>query len=179
MSLDFIDSKIIRSEIESSDLIDRIYDYVKNPDSLDYLGSGTANKHYRLGQTQEGLWLATRELTLAVFGDNQRAIVEDYCENLNYKRTELGLRISKTCLPVRTPHPSSNPGLAKYFLIVEDFTRGGTSDFKPAPLGEMCGTLDGEDIYYDFDNINPPKPEKFIYTSKGNILELELEKLSD
>ena len=39
----------------------------------------------------------------------------------------------------------------RYFLLTEDFTNGGTADFRPGALGESTGRLEGKLIYYDFE----------------------------
>ena len=42
----------------------------------------------------------------------------------------------------------------RYFVLMEDFTCNGQTNFRPGAMGEETGTLDGKIIHYDFDESN-------------------------
>ena len=149
-------SQRVKTEIEqSSELMGSLRVYVDECEDyagpLTHLGTGTSNKHFRLGQLSTGLWLATRENVIMEEGNWQRFICENYGGRLDSLVRE-GKRTSSVCIGV-VVHPPDEDFDPRYFLILDDFTRGGSSDFQPAPSEREWGTLDGKRIYYDFNDL--------------------------
>lgn len=117
------------------------------------LGSGTSNIHYRLGELESGLFLATRELVKSE-GKFQKACAERYAKEWE-KHANRGNLVSKLLIGVKI-HVSQDAILEgfqdRYFFIVQDFTDGGNNEeFIPASSGREYGDYKNKDIYYDFD----------------------------
>ena len=113
------------------------------------LGAGNTNVHFRLGQLESGLWLATRENLTFEDSPLQRIVTENYARQLEFNN-ERGRTTSRICLGVKVPSPDLEVVEDRYFIIVEDFTQGGNADFRPGHGGQDCGTVNGEIVYYDF-----------------------------
>ncbi len=117
---------------------------------MEQLGQrGWSNVHYRLGQLDSGLFIATREHLKIHDGQVQRMLMEHYARNLesayNSDKTTSKLVIGSR-IHVGNPEDDSD----RYFLLLEDFMKGGQTDFKPGRLGEISGTIDGKVVAYDF-----------------------------
>ena len=107
---------------------------VKGLNNLVCLGQGENNVIYRLGKVGK-LWLAIRDQKIFDF-DFGRANAEESIESV-VAFYEYGQNVPAVVgrAKVNSNHPPY------YFLIVEDLTRGGTSDFKPGSKEDRFGTL--------------------------------------
>lgn len=119
--------------------------------SLTHLGSGIHNTHYRIGKIGD-LWFATREylelLPVSDFQYIQRMFAEAYINQLVQAHAK-GKRVPIICGGVKAE--STNLGIEKYFLLLEDLTAGGNAKFIPAPPKWFAGTIDGVVVIHDFD----------------------------
>ncbi|MDO8643025.1 MAG: hypothetical protein Q7R76_05620 [Candidatus Woesearchaeota archaeon] len=166
-------SQELKPRIESArTIMDALRDYSVNGAgecSLESLGSGLSNTHFRLGELESGLWLATRENFILEDCSMQRVVAEMYARHLEYAHKE-GKRTSRVCLAVKVPSVDIDEIPDRYFLIVEDFTHGGTARFIPGQRGEEYGMLNGERVYYDFpDDI---QPVEFRFTDDRSVLHM-------
>src|SRR3989338_7252876 len=99
-------SQEYKGKIEASHtLMDALKTYAKyqvdgweNP--LHHLGSGRSNTHYRLGELESGLWVATRENHTFHEGNYQKNIAENYARMVEWQRSR-GERTTSFCVGVR------------------------------------------------------------------------------
>lgn len=172
----------------SSVLMDALKTYARcrvnnsrNP--LHNLGSGSSNAHYRLGELESGLWIATREKHILSTGNPRKNIPENYAQTAEQYHSQ-GKRTTSLCVGVRihlTPTKYyQSPGFKedlededKYALIVEDFTKGGSpdSDFIPGGSGNIGGTLNGQRVVYDFDD-NSSKPAEYRFMQDQAVIHI-------
>ena len=133
-----------------------------------FLGAGQDNSHFRIGKIGN-IWLASRELN-----DYQFYCWEEY-ENYITKAVEYHKkekRVPIVCGGVMKIYKEMKED-ERYFLLLEDLTNGGASDFQPAPRdGTINGKLKGEDVYYDF-NYNDSMMLTKYYLAKENLIILE------
>lgn len=172
----------------SSTLMDALRTYAKHKvgncdDTLHHLGSGRSNTHYRLGELESGLWVATRENHVFLRGNSQKNIAENYAQTAEWYRSQ-GKRTTSLIVGVRlhlTPVEYYQvPGFRedlededRYALIVEDFTKGGSpdADFRPGISEDIGGTLNGERVMYDFDD-DISKPVKYLFMHDKSIIHI-------
>jgi len=130
------------------------------------LGSGRYNIHFRIGKIG-ALWLATREYLQALGVTDHKQHCENYIEAA-IKAHETGKRVPIICGGVK----AENEYGGRYFLLLEDLTQGGTADFRPASRsGEVSGTLNGEEVFHDFDTERPfHPPTRYLAEDKLLIL---------
>lgn len=182
-------SQEYKGKIEASSvLMDALKNYARcraynlmNP--LHNLGSGRSNAHYRLGELESGLWVATREKHILFKGNPRKNIPENYAQTAEQYHSQ-GERTTSLCVGVRihlTPTKYYQiPGFRedlededKYALIIEDFTKGGSpdSDFRPGGSGNIGGTLNGQRVVYDFDD-NYSKPAEYRFMQDSAVIHL-------
>ena len=138
-------------------------------DKVTPLGTGIHNTHFRIGNVGN-IWLAIREyIGIAVEWPEDSM---QHCENYIAavcRAYEKGKRVPIVCGGVR----AENGFGGKYFLLLEDLTHGGTSNFQPAPeSGGISGILNGEEVFHDFDTDMPfHPPTKYLAEEKLFVLE--------
>jgi hypothetical protein len=121
---------------------------------LKKIGAGSRHMHFRLGQTESGLWLALRENIQFEDSPMQKIIAENYARQMELYSQE-GKRTSQFCIGVKVSSHNLEELSDRYFLILEDFTQNDKSDFLPGGSGEEWGMMGGGKVYYDFpDQIN-------------------------
>lgn len=110
---------------------------------LENAGYGLNHRHVRIGKIDD-VWLATREFYTGLDSFDTRYEGEYYIESLvrHHENRDLTAAV---CGGVYVRRQD------RYFLIVEDLTRGGTSDFKPGLKGKPFGLLDGKKVWHDMD----------------------------
>jgi hypothetical protein len=141
---------------------------------LPSLGSGTSNDHCRLGQLESGLWLATRENVIFPEGIVQRWVSEGYAQQLQRRRNSGG-KTPRVCLGVHAHNPSDG-GEDRHFLIVEDLGANGTAEFLPGGSEQQWGTVNGEEVFYDFpDEIR--EPEEYLLMLEELMVHVDLDYL--
>jgi len=153
----FDTSQQYKARIEqSSDLMQALKTYAGYPADdwehpMQHLGHGISNTHYRIGQLESGLFVASRENTIFKDGRLQKEITEEYAQDLE-KANESGKFTSRFGIGVQV-HVNDPEGYFgdRYLLLVEDFTQGGIVDFVPGRKADETGTLDGRVVHYDFD----------------------------
>ena len=158
-------SQAYKPKIESSpDLMRVLIQYCHEPHSLHFLGEGISNIHYRVGQLESGLWLATRENIIFLDNPLQRIVAENYSNSLEVY-SQRGNRTSRISIGVK--YHSNNPERYedRYFLILEDFTQGGRTSFEPGKSEQEFGMIKGEKVYYDFDDSTYEVGFKFMSDS--------------
>ena len=134
--------------------------------SLSKLGEGSANRHFRIGKLRD-LWLSTREHYISrPFPEVQRQFCETYIDTLVLAH-ESGKRVPKIIGGVKAN--STKSGKENYFLLLEDLTAGEHGNFIPADIGSASGTIDGVEIFYDFQDI---LTDLFRYMVGGNMIDL-------
>ena|SRR3989338_5615957 len=122
--------------------------------NLHFLGAGQLHAHFRIGKFDD-LYLATREVIHHSLPMRQAVDCAYYIQRLVYAFN------SKKDVPqivggVRTFNKQDN--YWRFFLIVEDLTRGGNSKFVPGQSGELVsGLVDGRPVYYDFEEVKYPE----------------------
>ncbi len=131
------------------------------------LGAGRHNIHFRIGKVGD-MWLATREYLGAIELADHLQHGENYIDAVVLAYEE-GKRVPLVCGGVR----AENGRGGRYFLLLEDLTQGGTSDFQPAPKsGGISGILNGEEVFHDFDTDSPfHPPTKYLAEEKLLVLE--------
>ena len=130
-----------------------------------YLGEGSANFHFRIGQI-DGIWLATREMRDFVSEIDSLQKYRDYV-NCTVSTQRAGMRTLSVCGGVNCEFRASR----KNFLLVEDLTAGGTASLEPARMGEVAGYVNGELVYYDF-SFYSHEGISFEYMSRDKVLSL-------
>lgn len=124
--------------------------HIQHLKTLDFLGKGRNNMHFRIVKVGD-VWLATREDLSDFYWESDRSVCECYIRQAVQAHKQ-GHKVPRLCGSV-IAHFSRERG-DRYFLLLEDLTRGGTSDFVPAPRsGGVAGTLSGEPIHHDFDTL--------------------------
>ncbi len=115
--------------------------------TLPYLGTGTNNTHYRIGNIGD-LWLASRAFIQGLDEKDSIQEYENYIGQAILYYTQ-GKRVPVVCGPVLARSGKHS----KYFLLLEDLTAGGTADFRPARRsGEISGFINDVRVYHDFDD---------------------------
>jgi len=137
-------------------------------DKVTPLGAGGHNIHFRIGKI-DGVWLATREYLKAIERDDHLQHCENYIDAV-VRAYEGGKRVPSVCGGVKA---KENGYGRRYFLLLEDLTHGGTANFQPAPSGGcISGTLNGEEVFHDFDTEDPYHPPR-TYLAEEKLLVLE------
>ncbi len=126
--------------------------------TLPYLGAGTNNTHYRIGRIGD-LWFASREF---IQGQDERDSINEYESYIGQVISyhEQGHRVPVVCGPVLARIGNR----ARYFLLLEDLTAGGTANFQPARRsGGISGFIDGVEVFHDFDDDSTEYlPKKYL-----------------
>ena len=150
-----------------ADIIDNNQDYHRAKKiPLPHLGTGTTNTHFQLGKLESGAWIATRERHWYTIY-NLRDVLENYSQEIAACADEGGLT-SKFCVGVkvhdqRKKTAPANMKKERLLLLIEDLTRGYSSDFHPAGYKEHFGTLDGRKVFHDpFDNFDKVEIYQFM-----------------
>ena len=150
----FEESQSLKSIIEMSENIMgnlRIYAQSGISDcGLPYLG-GRNNIHYRIGKLESGLWIASRENLIFSDGTLQRIVAEHYTLDLECS-SDYGRKTPSMCIGVRAHIGDAENDEDRFFLLLEDLTKGGEKNIKPAGPGEEYGFVDADKVYYDFDD---------------------------
>ena len=158
----------LKLEIENDQNIMRnLREYSFNKShNLPYLGEGLANLCYRIGNVN-GLWLASREYIDCNHIIMKRIACEGYIKNLilNHKS---GKKVPNICGCVNVKRKN----FEKYFLLVEDLSNGGNSDFIPGKSGRKSGTVNGSEVFYDFDEDFSRIPKTYQYMNENNMIQL-------
>ncbi|MEK6825732.1 MAG: hypothetical protein AABY00_03020 [Nanoarchaeota archaeon] len=134
---------------------------------LEKIGEGSHNKIYRLGQLENGLWIAVREhADIRTKGFDEVIIKrhESYAQSADII-FQLGRRVSKFCIGVLRPD--------KYAaILVEDFSEGGKRKIMCSSDGDLSGwfTDTNEDVWIDLDDENPKNIQIEYMTPKNCIL---------
>jgi len=136
---------------------------------LKCLGDGWHHRHFRMGHVSD-YWIATREYKNYRWGLRSEVIRVSY-ENYITELIGWHVRGRRTPLICGGVCAHSND-LKKYFLLIEDLTRGGTSDFTPDYAGSIGGTLDGKPVLYDSKESFVMPQKGYIYMANGNLLHL-------
>jgi len=128
---------------------------------LECAGTGVCNTHFRIGRIGD-LWLTTREYFYCYQDqppDEPREVAEMYIRHL-IKAHEEGRRVPILCGGVIS---RNRRGRERCFLVLEDLTAGGTSDFRPGQRGDVAGTIDGREVYHDFEDQFMEHGDKYRY----------------
>ena len=164
--------------LTTKDLIENIRTYAYtdrllliNHPTITPLGAGKHNIHFHIG-TIENIHLATREyIGIAYDEEDITAEYENYIDQI-IKAHEQGKNVPRICGAIKT-EIIPNYLFPRYFLIIEDITKNKTRTLQPAAPGETTGTIDGREIYYDFDTLSnnyPPTkylaPENLLFLNK-------------
>ncbi len=120
---------------------------ISNNSSLVPLGSGHNNYHFRLGSLN-AVWIASRKSIRKYDSHALRCSAENYISELVYCHT-IGKRVPSFCGGVKV----EKNGVEDYFLLVEDLTRGGNSNFNVKNRWDSHGILDGKIVYFDFEEV--------------------------
>ncbi|MBT5739709.1 hypothetical protein HOI26_01290 [Candidatus Woesearchaeota archaeon] len=162
-----IEDEVFMDALRHFAFTDRVR-YAMSSSKSPHLGGGFNNNHFRIGRIGD-VWLATREYIGTTFD------VEDCMQHPeNYiaqvvKHSDRGKRVPIVCGGVK----AENDHGGRYFLLLEDLTHGGTSDFEPAPKnGGVSGRLNGEEVFHDFDTDTPFHPPT-KYLGKDLLLVLQ------
>lgn len=163
MSQYFEYSQKIRKEIEGNKIImNKIEDYIHGKENLEFIGSGTINSHYRVGELESGLWVAIRDLKFENHlkkARNLLSIPESYALTAEKYFLE-GKKVSKFSIGAFS---SDN-----IILLIEDLTNGGKRKIKH-DQSEIFGFYqdNNEEVYLDLEQ-SFPFYEKFLYMNKEN-----------
>jgi hypothetical protein len=122
-------------------------------DNVKLMSGGQNNYHARIG-CLDGLWLVAREHHSIIKHDDDgqridKAFYEDYISSGIWHHN--GGKIVPVVIGGVGVEDKSGKRL-NHFLLVEDLTNNGTSNFVPAGKnGKVFGTLNGKEVYHDFD----------------------------
>jgi hypothetical protein len=112
---------------------------------LDFRGGGKHTKTYRIGMVGD-LWIAAREFNY-IGQDEEELRLQ--CESyIHYAVREHGIGNK---VPAFCGGLVAKNGYTEYFVLVEDLTNGGKFEIQSVGSGEKYGIVNGEKVYFDFD----------------------------
>jgi hypothetical protein len=159
----FAHSQKIRKDIETSpSLIDTLKKHFSKNEEAELISRGSQHSIYRIGQLENGLWVAFRHNHHAgkkrITTNGTLSVYESYAQKAEEYSKE-GKRVSEFCVGIE------NRG--DIGLLVEDFTEGRKRKLEIANLDELFADNPRELIYIDIDD-DYADLDYFKYMNKEN-----------